>query len=521
MSQCTSVNIGQSGAFLNLGIPGSGLSYRGKIGGDTPSLPNYPQTPAQYTPQPLGNVHPYLGRPLLPGEGEIKSREISELTSDGLSKLKELINTAEHRKITTQIELEKADSAINRAESSLSLAKTFIFRLVLRNTIPDRQKKVDEKKNERNLKNIELEGCNIDLDFAIDEPSSEAWDSLVSSFKNLRVCSSIWDVTSSFNTNQFAERTTAYHSIDRIPVRLFVTNSELISTKWLSLRFGNANGHDIYLYPGFAMMRDHYDDFALIGINELEIECSSTMFLEEETIPADAKIVGETWKKSNKDGSPDRRFANNYRIPIAQYGKISIRSKTGMHEQYMFSNLTAAEQFYQAFQEYRIVLQKLSENCHISKPINFISNPNDITGNDAADHGTRTQTVATKPSLIAMIPDLVTVMLIIAGLGYAIIHLKKMQTATAATQQQTPAALSAKSTFSPVVPLEMATPPKLPIMTIQVKIANIRYEPSKTGAVVGTLNAGMKVTVFETKGEWMKVGERDPKGWVHQSLLAE
>jgi hypothetical protein len=44
-------------------------------------------------------------------------------------------------------------------------------------------------------------------------------------------------------------------------------------------------------------------------------------------------------------GSPDRRFANNYQIPILKYGDIRLTSSGGLNEAYMVSNATLAQGF--------------------------------------------------------------------------------------------------------------------------------------------------------------------------------
>jgi len=68
-------------------------------------------------------------------------------------------------------------------------------------------------------------------------------------------------------------------------------------------------------------------------------------FIEEEAVPADARILRQAWKKANMDGSPDRRFAANYQIPIVEYGRLTITSSSGLNEEYMLSNFAAVRQF--------------------------------------------------------------------------------------------------------------------------------------------------------------------------------
>ena len=64
-----------------------------------------------------------------------------------------------------------------------------------------------------------------------------------------------------------------------------------------------------------------------------------------ESVPSDARIVGQTWAKTNKDGSPDRRFVGNHQIQIALYGELTLKSDTGLFETYLFSNPERLERF--------------------------------------------------------------------------------------------------------------------------------------------------------------------------------
>lgn len=61
-------------------------------------------------------------------------------------------------------------------------------------------------------------------------------------------------------------------------------------------------------------------------------------FHEEEGVPSDSKVIGQTWAKANKDGSRDRRFTDNHQIPRAQYGSVTLKSDNGLWEEFEFSN---------------------------------------------------------------------------------------------------------------------------------------------------------------------------------------
>ena len=47
-------------------------------------------------------------------------------------------------------------------------------------------------------------------------------------------------------------------------------------------------------------------------------------------VPADAKVTGKTWQYLNKSGGPDRRFNNNYQIPVVSYGTLEVSAPSGL-----------------------------------------------------------------------------------------------------------------------------------------------------------------------------------------------
>ena len=50
--------------------------------------------------------------------------------------------------------------------------------------------------------------------------------------------------------------------------------------------------------------------------------------------------------------------------------------------------------------------------------------------------------------------------------------------------------------------------------------ANVRSTPSSSGAVLRTATRGASLQVFgQAPGGWFQVGEAEPWGWVHGSLL--
>jgi hypothetical protein len=62
--------------------------------------------------------------------------------------------------------------------------------------------------------------------------------------------------------------------------------------------------------------------------SDLEISYSQSRHIENSP-PFDGTVVGETWRYTNVNGTPDRRFNNNLLLPIILYSEIRLNSSTG------------------------------------------------------------------------------------------------------------------------------------------------------------------------------------------------
>jgi hypothetical protein len=67
-----------------------------------------------------------------------------------------------------------------------------------------------------------------------------------------------------------------------------------------------------------------------------------TRFIEDSSVPADAKVVDSTWRYVNKSGGPDRRFGNNPQLPIVLYDEVRLASQSGLNEMFQISRAGVA-----------------------------------------------------------------------------------------------------------------------------------------------------------------------------------
>jgi hypothetical protein len=331
------------------------------------------------------------GAPAVPsGAVEIKSAEVSALTSAGLGELKRLINEAAVKRRELSAQVEAVRRKLEQATKRLEFARTFIVRLFTRKSVPRLAQGVETAREQLDATTAELAGCFIEVDFAFDQATLDSYAALVRTFEAVSSCQCIWDVTALQATDRLRDRTLATTSYSRTPVAFDFAVPEIVKSAHRAMRLGNATGPQIYFYPGFLMMRDTSSDFALIEYQELAASFSESHFIEAETVPSDTQVIGQTWAKTNKDGSPDRRFKDNYSIPIVRYAEMLFESPAGLREAYQFSDFDRASAFHQSLSNHQRALIELAraENAPAS-PVEA-SEPENEVANEDLDTSSRT-----------------------------------------------------------------------------------------------------------------------------------
>jgi hypothetical protein len=295
--------------------------------------------------------------------------------SEGLAALRDLILKVRGERATVGRSIPDAEDEVERAEDRLRRARSWFWGLFLKNKIPERQAALEARTAELAALRARLEGTFVDADTNADATTNASYDQLVESFGALARCARIWDITGSQANDRVRTRSRASVSVERKLVTFTVADAdEIIQTASRSLRLQNANGPDLVFYAGFLLMETR-SELALVDLRELDVLFSTCTFTETEQVPSDSGVVGRTWAKVNKDGSPDRRFRDNYQIPIAQYAELHLSSRTGLNEQYMFSNVDAARLFAQRFGDYKAALARLGDREPKATPVQVPPNP--------------------------------------------------------------------------------------------------------------------------------------------------
>lgn len=348
------VNVGSKGAQSTFGIPGTGFSYTHHHGHNGGSPEDYPPHPGPAPGLRQGGAA-YWRHPAF-AMRQINSASVDELTSESLVELRDMVIEARNQRGEIESDLRDANQLLSQQTADLDRRMKSLFRYFYKRRIAELQEQVPTTEAELERLRGWLESTKISMLFDASPAAKQAYGAVVRSFEKLRNIKSIWDITSDRDALKVIERTAASRTLTRIAVKLDYAETDLIKFDGKALRFENANGEDILIYPGMMIMPRADGAFALIDLRDVQFQFEAVNFIEDEAVPSDGQVVGQTWAKVNKDGSPDLRFSVNYQIPICLYGRFLITTAGGVREEYQFSNPQAAAEFGEMFRSYQLAL---------------------------------------------------------------------------------------------------------------------------------------------------------------------
>jgi len=107
--------------------------------------------------------------------------------------------------------------------------------------------------------------------------------------------------------------------------------------------------HVLVVQNGLDVSANSYDSVRL-RVSEWNLQVQS--------VPQDAEFLGYVWKFMNKDGGPDRRYNNNFQIPVIRTWEVDFEIEDVGELHLAFSDRLAVESFTKAFAN----LQELSKS---------------------------------------------------------------------------------------------------------------------------------------------------------------
>ena len=176
----------------------------------------------------------------------------------------------------------------------------------------------------------------IDLEYEIESDQQSLIDSRMNPYIKIAECSKVWRIMQTSIVINQKYHAGACHSVNRIACTSsfetpfpFRTNIKAAVIK--------AKRETLLFLPDKLLIIQG-SKIGALNYNDISSHTYADRFIESETVPNDTRLVGHTWQYVNKSGGPDKRFKNNKELPICLYGKLELKSSSGLNTVIMFSN---------------------------------------------------------------------------------------------------------------------------------------------------------------------------------------
>ena len=176
------------------------------------------------------------------------------------------------------------------------------------------------------------------LYYDLEGDAEAAYRQLVEGFDSLQACKGKWHIEESGAVTSDVTRKRnagASHLVKRKPTSLSYSLPDVIKSNLTPPALG-VGKQILFFMPDTVLVQDG-SRFGAVPYGDLTVHRNNSRFIEDGAVPADAQVVGQTWKHPNKNGGPDRRFRDNRQLPICLYESIQLRSATGLNELVEFS----------------------------------------------------------------------------------------------------------------------------------------------------------------------------------------
>jgi hypothetical protein len=179
------------------------------------------------------------------------------------------------------------------------------------------------------------------------EPSyDESYKSIVQAFDGMNAADGKWHIEAGGavrDTTTWKRNAGASHLVRKSATQLGYKLPRIIRSN-ITPPAMHVGKQILYFFPDMVLVEDRAK-YGAIDYAQLQLRSSSSNFIEEGRVPRDAHVISHTWKHPNKSGGPDRRFNNNYQIPVCRYEALHLSSASGLNELVEFSRTGVAATF--------------------------------------------------------------------------------------------------------------------------------------------------------------------------------
>lgn len=181
------------------------------------------------------------------------------------------------------------------------------------------------------------------LFFELDPEIEALYQKLHDSFGQLSSSSSKWHVEAEGAVKDRKRNAGATSVIKRTLISLGIGNPPYVKTN-VTVPSIPVGKQTLYFFPDKVLIFEK-NGVGAVSYPNLRISVENTRFIEDGSVPRDAKVVDKTWKYVNKRGGPDKRFKDNRELPIALYEDLNFTSDTGLNERIEISRVGFGDDF--------------------------------------------------------------------------------------------------------------------------------------------------------------------------------
>jgi Protein of unknown function (DUF4236)/DnaJ domain len=315
------VTTGPRGTYIT--VSSHGFYYRERIGG--PSRPEQPSS--------------HIGQQSKSGDGTIPTAEVSDLVDSSSEALLEDLNRRAQAMNPASVV-----AVITVVAIVGMMAVTGSALLLLGGGLVGLMAALIVSSHHR-------QSIKTQLTYELDQDAAQKFRHLVNAVDALRKSQKLWRVESRETTSDWKRNAGACLLNDRKPITAGQSAPPNLESNLPTpmIDLGNIR---LFFFPDRLLVLDG-NRFGSVSYDDVEAQASSTRFIETEGVGGDSQVVGQTWRYTNKNGGPDRRFSNNYSIPVALYGELVLRSRTGLNLVLQTSRAEAAHEFQDLFAQLR------------------------------------------------------------------------------------------------------------------------------------------------------------------------
>ena len=202
-----------------------------------------------------------------------------------------------------------------------------------------------------------------EVNYELDAEAAHEWEKFAEFFSTLKACKKLWVIETSQSVMNTKTNAGAGRNLTRSQMTMKKTKANR------SIGFGVHSNSPCFKLKGKQctilflpcdVIIKKGTHIVACSYKNLEIRTGTTNFIETDPVPKDATIIRYTWQFVNKDGSADRRYANNRQLPVCQYGRIMLQAGDQIGIEIHVSNAATTANIGTAFRYYADYLEELS-----------------------------------------------------------------------------------------------------------------------------------------------------------------